>query len=90
MLATVQALRTMSNSAGNLKSTPEQTVKTESVDNKPVYIIESAKPETVYVPTYNPSTIYGPWPYPAYPPYPAYQRLVDHRSHFRSKRSRRG
>jgi hypothetical protein len=35
-------------------------------------VIESAKPETVYVPTYNPSTIYGPWPYPSYPPYYMY------------------
>ena len=23
----------------------------------------------IYVPTYNPTVIYGPWPYPAYPPY---------------------
>jgi hypothetical protein len=72
VLATVQSLRGKAQSAGNLKSTPEQTVKTETVDNKTVYVIESAKPETVYVPTYNPSTIYGPWPYPSYPPYYMY------------------
>jgi hypothetical protein len=72
VLATVQTLRGKANQAGNLKSTPEQTVKTETVENKTVYVIESAKPETVYVPTYNPSTIYGPWPYPAYPPYYMY------------------
>jgi hypothetical protein len=24
------------------------------------------------VPTYNPTVVYGPWPYPAYPPYPPY------------------
>ena len=72
VLATVQSLRGKANQAGNLKSTPEQTVKTETVENKTVYVIESAKPETVYVPTYNPSTIYGPWPYPAYPPYYMY------------------
>jgi len=72
VLATVQSLRGKANQAGNLKSTPEQTVKTETVENKTVYVIESAKPETVYVPTYNPSTIYGPWPYPTYPPYYMY------------------
>ena len=72
VLATVQTLRGKANQAGNLKSTPEQTVKTETVENKTVYVIESAKPETVYVPTYNPSTIYGPWPYPSYPPYYMY------------------
>jgi hypothetical protein len=72
VLATVQSLRGKANQAGNLKSTPEQTVKTETVENKTVYVIESAKPETVYVPTYNPSTVYGPWPYPSYPPYYMY------------------
>ena len=31
--------------------------------------IEPADPEIVYVPTYNPTIVYGAWPYPAYPPY---------------------
>ena len=31
--------------------------------------IEPANPKTVYVPTYNPTVVYGAWPYPAYPPY---------------------
>ena len=35
-------------------------------------IIESADPEVVYVPTYNPTVVYGAWPYPAYPPYHYY------------------
>ncbi len=34
-----------------------------------VIIIESPSPEVVYVPTYNPTVVYGAWPYPAYPPY---------------------
>src|SRR5262249_28733628 len=34
--------------------------------------IEQANPQVVYVPTYNPSAAYGPWPYPAYPPYSYY------------------
>ena len=72
VLKTVQALRKKAESAGNLKSTPEQTVKTETADNQTVIVIESAKPETVYVPTYNPSTVYGPWAYPSYPPYYMY------------------
>jgi hypothetical protein len=29
-------------------------------------------PEVVYVPTYNPTVVYGAWPYPAYPPYSYY------------------
>lgn len=31
-------------------------------------IIEPADPQVVYVPSYNPSTVYGTWPYPSYPP----------------------
>jgi len=30
---------------------------------------EPARPETIYVPAYNPTVVYGAWPYPAYPPY---------------------
>ena len=31
-------------------------------------VIEPANPELIYVPYYNPTWAYGPWPYPAYPP----------------------
>jgi len=71
VMATVQSLRAKAHAAGNLKSTPEQTVKTEKEGAQTVYIIESPKTEVIYVPTYNPSTVYGPWPYPA-PPYYVY------------------
>ena len=30
--------------------------------------IEPADPQVVYVPTYNPSTVYGTWPNASYPP----------------------
>jgi hypothetical protein len=71
VMVTVQALRAKAAAAGNLKGTSDVVVKTEQVESKTVYVIESAKPEVVYVPTYNPSTIYGAWPYPA-PPYYMY------------------
>jgi uncharacterized membrane protein YgcG len=71
VMATIQSLRAKAQAAGTLKTTPEQKVKTETVENKTVYIIESAKPEVVYVPTYNPATAYGTWWYP-YPPYSMY------------------
>ena len=32
-------------------------------------MIEPANPEMIYVPYYNPTWAYGPWPYPAYPPF---------------------
>ncbi len=31
-------------------------------------VIAPTNPEAVYVPAYNPNTVYGTWPYPAYPP----------------------
>jgi hypothetical protein len=34
----------------------------------PVIVIESAQPDTVYVPSYNPTQVYGDWAYPSYPP----------------------
>lgn len=71
VMATVQSLRAKANAAGNLKSTPQQTVKTETQQNNTVYIIESPQPQVVYVPTYNPYTVYGTWWYP-YPPYYMY------------------
>ena len=37
-----------------------------------IITITPTNPEVVYVPTYNPTVVYGAWPYPAYPPYYAY------------------
>jgi len=69
----VQRLRTKAKEQGNLKSTKEQTVKTEPAPTgstpTQTIIIEQADPQVVYVPTYNPSVVYGAWPYAAYPPY---------------------
>jgi hypothetical protein len=72
----VQRLRAKAHAAGNLKSSKEQKVTVEQEGNITIIKIEPANPEVVYVPVYNPTVIYGPWPYPAYPPYyyypPAY------------------
>ena len=65
----IQRLRGKAQAAGNLKSTKEQTVSTEQKDGTTIVKIEPADPQTVYVPAYNPAVVYGPWPYPAYPPY---------------------
>ena len=62
---TVQKLRAKAEAAGNLKNTEEQKVIEE--DN--VIEIEPAQPEVVYVPVYDPTVIYGPWWYPAFPPF---------------------
>ncbi len=68
VMDTIQKLRRKAEAAGNLKTTKEQKVIVE----KETIIIESASPQVVYVPTYNPVVVYGAWPYPAYPPYSYY------------------
>ena len=69
LLDAVQVLRNKAQTAGNLKSNEQQTVKTETQESKQVIIIEPANPEVVYVPTYQPTVVYGGWGYPSYPPY---------------------
>jgi uncharacterized membrane protein YgcG len=69
LMGAVQRLRAKAQAAGNLKSGKEQTVTVDQQDGSTVYAIEPASPEVVYVPTYNPTIVYGPWPYPGYPPY---------------------
>ena len=71
VLDTVQSLRTKAQAAGTLKTTAEQTVRTETQESKTVIVIEPAQPGTMYVPTYDPYYAYGPWWY-SYPPYSMY------------------
>ena len=72
VMASVQHLRQQAQNSGNLQSNQQQIVRTEAQ----AIIIEPAQPQTIYVPSYNPTVVYGAWPYPAYPPYyyppPAY------------------
>ncbi len=65
VMDTVQALRQRAQAAGNLQSTPQQSVIAQDDE----IIIEPAQPDVVYVPVYNPSIIYGPWWAPDYPPW---------------------
>jgi hypothetical protein len=64
----IQVMRQRAQQAGNLKTTPQQTVTTQGS----TVVIEPANPEIVYVPAYNPWIIYGgpigPWP--GWYPYP--------------------
>ena len=81
----IQRLRALAQSNGKLESNEQQTVTvTEGTvepsageaeqpmaeqATQPVIVIEPTSPETVYVPYYQPSVVYGGWPYPDYPPY---------------------
>jgi len=68
----VQRMRKKAKDGGNLKSSEQQKVETKVVESKQVIVIEQANPEVVYVPSYNPTVVYGAlaYPYPpiAYPP----------------------
>lgn len=69
VMEAIQRLRAKAKGAGNLKSSNEQTVKTEQQGDVSVIVIEPTNPEVIYVPAYNPTVVYGAWPYPTYVPY---------------------
>jgi hypothetical protein len=65
VMDSVQRLRQQAQAAGTLKSSPQQTVTSQDQ----TITVEPANPSTVYVPVYDPTIVYGTWPYPDYPPY---------------------
>lgn len=69
----VQRMRNKAVQKGALKTTEQQTVETKVVEEKTVVVVQPAKTEVVYVPSYDPVAIWGTpyYPYPAYA-YPAY------------------
>lgn len=64
VLAAVQTMRQRAQSAGNLQSTPQETV----TDNQGYVEVAPANPQIVYVPAYDPWTVYGQpiAPYPGF------------------------
>ncbi|MFZ0772922.1 MAG: DUF3300 domain-containing protein, partial [Candidatus Sulfotelmatobacter sp.] len=64
----VQVMRQRAEQAGNLQTTPQQTVTTQGSN----VIIEPANPEVVYVPAYDPWLVYGGpiMAWPGWYPYP--------------------
>src|SRR5689334_4260841 len=70
VMAAVQRMRGKAQGTGNLKTSAQQKVATETVEGgRQVITIEPAQPDVVYVPSYDPAVVYGPPP-PAYPYYP--------------------
>src|SRR5271165_2469697 len=63
----VQRMRMKAKDTGNLKSSEQVKVETKTVESQPVIVIEQANPQVVYVPSYNPTVVYGA-PVYAYPP----------------------
>src|SRR5437762_6396513 len=72
----VQSMRAKAQGTGNLKTSAQSVVKTETVPSgKQVIEIQQANPDVVYVPSYDSTVVYGAAPveYPYYPyTYPGY------------------
>jgi hypothetical protein len=68
VMQAVQVMRQRAQAAGNLKSTPQQTVALQDSD----IVIEPADPDIVYVPAYDPWLVYGDplLAWPGWYPYP--------------------
>jgi uncharacterized membrane protein YgcG len=65
----VQRMRHKAQGAGALNSNAQQSIETKNVDGQNVIVIEPADPQVIYVPSYNPTVVYGAppedYPYPA-------------------------
>lgn len=72
VMSAIQTLRAKAKASGALQSNAQQTVTTQGSGSGETIVIQPANPQVVYVPTYNPTVVYGAWPYPAYPPYAYY------------------
>jgi hypothetical protein len=64
----VQRLRSRARANGTLVTTPEQSVTIETGDDQSAVEIQPTNPQVIYVPTYNPTYVWGP---PAGGSYPA-------------------
>jgi hypothetical protein len=69
ILDAIQRLRAKAYDNKKLVTTKQQKVGVKTQESKQVVVIEQADPAAVYVPYYDPATVYGTWPYAAYPPY---------------------
>ena len=67
VMSAIQTLRAQAKVAGNLKTTPQQTVTTQGQGSQQVIVIQPANAQVVYVPQYNPTVVYGtPYNPPGY------------------------
>jgi hypothetical protein len=74
VMRSVQHMRALAQANGKLSNSPQQTVTDQSQNGQTAIAIEPANPQVIYVPTYDPSYVWGPpiWgAYPAlyYPPF---------------------
>jgi hypothetical protein len=62
VMGAVQQLRAQAQLAGNLNSSPQQSVTTENQGGQQIIVIQPANPQVVYVPVYSPQVVYYPAP----------------------------
>ena len=67
VLAAAQRLRMQAKDVGNLKTSPEMTVATETKNGEEIVIISPPKSQLVAVPQYDPVAVYAPAPAAAVP-----------------------
>ena len=64
VIDSIQRLRQQARTAGQLQNTEQQVIRADG----PAILIEPAEPGVVHVPFYDPTFVYGAWPYPSVPP----------------------
>ncbi len=68
VLDAVQRLRAQAKDVGNLETSAQLKVETETQEGKEVITVEPPSPEVVYVPKYDPQAVYAPPPANIPPP----------------------
>jgi hypothetical protein len=70
VMTAIQGLRAQARGNGQLVSTPQLSVNTEVQGDQSAIEIQPADPRTMYVPSYNPSVVWGPPVEGSYPALP--------------------
>jgi hypothetical protein len=63
----IQNMRARAQQSGRLRSTPQQTVQTQTENGQSAIQIAPADPQMIYPPVYDPYAVWGPPAYGAYP-----------------------
>jgi hypothetical protein len=74
VMAAIQRLRGRARANGKLRTTPQETVTTETQNGQTEIGIQPADPQVIYVPTYDPTYVWGAPAFGYYPSlfYPSY------------------
>jgi hypothetical protein len=57
--AAIQRLRAQAYASGALRSSPQQQVEVQQAGGAPIYVIQPANPQVVYLPQYDPTVVYA-------------------------------